>query len=370
MTPFRWTHEHVAAIAGAAPPPAPIIARTDVPHILSGLDLWDHWPVLEEDGRVAAIAGGALVMALTAPMLSNPEDRHAIARLRLLHRVAGRWRDLGPLLPDGFSPGSREWAGSATIDPVHERVTAYFTAAGRRGETVTTFNQRMFETSAALAIVGGVPRLAGWTAPVEIAQPDGTRYETEMAGGGAVGSIKAFRDPFHFRRDQADYILFAGSRSGATSKWNGLVGAARRDVHGGWTLLDPLVDADGVNNELERPHVVMHNGRVYVFWSTQAKVFAPGLGGPTGLYGVVADDLDRLWRPLNGHGLVFANPPQAPAQAFSWQVLADLTIWGFADLVGLARVPRDAAEARRHFGGVPAPVLQLVLRDDRAWLSS
>ena len=72
--------------------------------------------------------------------------------------------------------------------------------------------------------------------------------------------------------------------------------------------------------------------------------------------------------PLNGSGLVFANPDAAPAQAYSWQVLHDLSVIGFVDRPGLLEEPADPALARRHFGGTPAPVLRLALEGDRAVL--
>lgn len=359
---FHWLPCHLAAIPADHPVPA-VIGPGDAPRVVPGLDLWDHWPVLEGDGAVAAIAGGELVVALSAPILPDPDDRHAVARLRLLHRGAGGWRDLGPLLPDRLSPGSREWAGSAIIDRPHGRVTLYFTAAGVRGEASVGFEQRLFETSAHLDVQDVTVRLSGWTPPAEIVRADGLIYEAEMAGGGAVGTIKAFRDPWFFRDpdEGSDHMLFAGSRAHSGSEWNGLVGVARRTA-GGWALMPPLVDATGVNNELERPHVVPHAGRCYLFWSTQAKVFAPGVAaGPTGLYGLVADRWGAPWRPLNGHGLVFGNPPSAPTQAYSWQVLADLSVWGFADRVEMART---------QFAGAPAPVLRLALDGDRATVSA
>jgi levansucrase len=50
-------------------------------------------------------------------------------------------------------------------------------------------------------------------------------------------------------------------------------------------------------------------------------------------------------------------------------VLSDLSVLSFADMVGLDRPPRDVAEARARFGGVPAPILRLRLDKDRAWLA-
>ncbi len=366
-----WTREAVARIASSPIQTAPLIDLSCVAPVLPRFDLWDYWPVQERDGRTAAIAGGTLQMLLAAPVLDDPDQRHGIARIRLMHQTASGWRDLGNLLPDGFSPGSREWSGSAIIDESHGHVTLYFTVAGRRGEPVLSFEQRLFETSAPLTIADGVPQLGPWSQPVESVAADGRVYQSDMTGGGAIGTIKAFRDPAWFRdpTDGQDYLVFAGSLAASTSAWNGAVGIARR-AEGRWVLADPLISADGVNNELERPHLVSHGGRFYCFWSTQAKVFASdGPHGPNGLYGMVADQLAGPWRPLNGSGLVFANPAASPIQAYSWLVLGDLSVIAFIDRPGLPAEPTDPAIARRHFGGTPAQPLQLALNGDQAVLA-
>lgn len=369
MSTTVWDAQAVAEIAAGPYPVAPIIAPAHVPRLVAGVDLWDMWPVQTPTGDVAEIAGGALLMALSAPMLPDLNHRHAIARIRLLHRLGMTWHDLGLLLPDGHSPGSREWAGSAVLsDP--GRVTLYFTATGRRGEHEITFEQRLFETTAELTADAGVPALTGWTPPVEIVMPDGDVYARDMIGGGGIGTIKAFRDPAWFRdpADGSEYLLFTGSVAQSHSAWNGAIGLARRD-HSGWRLLPPIIAADGLNNELERPHVVMHEARYHCFWSTQSKVFAPhGPSGPSGLYGMVADSFAGPWRPINGSGLVMANPKEAPFQAYSWLVLSDLSVLSFADLVGTDRIPASAAQARAHFGGTPAPIFRIAIRGDRACL--
>lgn len=369
MAADPWAREHVARIDLARIPYAPLIAS--VQRICDDVDLWDYWPVQTPDGHVATIAGGTLFMFLSAPALPDPDSRHAVARIRLMHQVGAHWRDLGPLLGDEFSPGSREWSGSAILSALNE-VTLYYTVAGRRGEAEMSFEQRLFETSASLEVDGDAIVFAPWSPAREMLVPDGISYVHDMAGGGGVGTIKAFRDPAYFRdpADGAEYILFAASIARSTSPWNGAVGLARRSVTGQWSPLPPLVEADGVNNELERPHVIVHGGRYYLFWSTQQKVFASGGPvGPTGLYGMVAERLFGPWRPVNGSGLVLANPPGAPFQAYSWLVLPDLRVQSFADLVGLSRPPRDPSEARAHFGGTPAPELRLVLSGYRAWLA-
>lgn len=366
----HWTAAHVAAIdrdtmacASLFPKPQPLIP---------GVDLWDYWPVQEEDGSQAVIAGGTLFILLSAPALLDPEARHGMARLRLMHQVGNVWRDLGLLFENGFSPGSREWSGSAIVSGDHDHITLYYTVAGTRGEQVLSYSQRLFETQAALSIVGNAITLSAWSTPVEMLVPDGFDYMRDMEGGGAIGTIKAFRDPAFFRdpADGAAYIFFAASLARSASFWNGAVGMARLMPDGQWQRLPPLISADGLNNELERPHVIVHGGRYYLFWSTQQKVFADGgPTGPNGLYGMTSDSLDGPWRPINGTGLAFANPPRAPFQAYSWFVLPDLTVQSFADMTGIAHVPVDPAEARHHFGGAPAPDLRLQIEGDRVWLA-
>jgi levansucrase len=367
MTTSHWSPADVAAIGDTALPEAPVIAPAA--RLVPGTDLWDYWPVQEIDGRVARIGDGTLYFFLAAPAEGDPEDRHDHAAILLLHKGATGWRDLGPAFPTDFAPGSRQWSGSTVVDRDHCRLTLYFTAAGRRGEATLGFEQRLFVTTAPLADVA-FPAVGDWSVPVEIAAPGGD-YMVEMAGGGAIGTIKAFRDPYYFRDpdDQGEYLLFTASLAASTSAWNGAIGVVRRDGDD-WHLAPPLIAADGVNNELERPHVIRHGGRYYCFWSTQAKVFAAsGPAGQTGLYGMVADRFAGPWQPLNGSGLVVANPLAAPHQAYSWLVLDDLRVLSFADLVGMPATPTDTRTARRHFGGTPAPEFRLVLDGDRAALA-
>jgi levansucrase len=73
--------------------------------LLPGIDLWDHWPVQELDGSVAQIAGGALMMMLSAPEQPDPDARHAIARIRLMHRTPSGWDRSRPPFARRALPG-------------------------------------------------------------------------------------------------------------------------------------------------------------------------------------------------------------------------------------------------------------------------
>lgn len=361
--PSAWLPQDVAAIDWHALPAAPVITAADIVRPAPGVDLWDFWPVQEEDGHIAAIAGAELWMALSAAAEGDPALRHDRARIRLLRRDrAGGWSDLGPALPDGLSPGSREWSGSAIVDAGHSRVTLFFTAAGRRGEASPTFEQRLFHTRAAMRVENGSARLSGWTPPLQSVASDGDVYDRADQRTGEIGRIKAFRDPFFFR-DPADgtaYLLFTGSLGRSTSAYNGAIGIARAADASldRWTLLPPLVTADALNNELERPHVIHRDGRYHLFWSTQASVFAPdGPVGPTGLYAMAARALHGGYRPSRPGALVLCNPPAEPLQAYSWLVLTDGVVISFIDRYGLRDRPAlGPIESREHFGGSPAPM--------------
>ena len=349
---------------------APLIGEGDFAVIAPDLDIWDAWPVQHPDGHPVDIGGGAtLWMALGAPHFDDPDLRHGHARIHLLLHQNGSWENRGPAMPDGFSPGSREWSGSAVLDAETGELALYFTATGRRGEASLSFEQRLFRARATLSL-SGQPQLVNWRDLAEVIVRDPAHYMASDHGNGTIGTIKAFRDPAYFRdpRDGTSHLLFAASAANLRSDYNGVIGlaSAADDALDRWQISPPIVSADGLNNELERPHVIFHKGLYYLFWSTQRHVFAPaGPTGPTGLYGMVASELRGEWRPLNGTGLVFRNPDTAPAQAYSWLVMPDLAVTSFVDNWG-----SEADKSGRNFGATFAPMLSLVLDGDKVRLAA
>lgn len=364
-----WTHEHVSRIAEQDFATVPAITERQARPLLPGFLLWDMWPLQCPDGSIAAIDDGSLWMALAAPDRSDPGLRHFEARIRLLHLKDNHWRDLGWALSDQEYAFEREWAGTALLKGT--TVSLFFTAAGR-ADRPGGYQQRLFETHGALQPGGPI---SDWSELRESVANTGTFYEIADQQEGEPGKITAFRDPAYFcdPTDGQEYLLFTASLAGSASEYNGAVGIARRSGDDGWELLPPLLHADGVNNELERAHVVAKDGRYYLFWVTQAGTFNPdGPIGPTGLYGMVSDRLLGDYRPINGSGLILANPREEPSQTYSWHVTKELLVSSFVDHWGLAgrslaNNPQLAAES---FGGTPAPFVRLVLDGDRASLCS
>jgi levansucrase len=284
----------------------------------------------------------------------HPEARHDHARLRLLRRDPQGWQDLGVLFPDEASPGSREWSGTAVFDAATSQLRVLYTATGRRGEATPTFRQRLFEARG--EVRGG--RVVSWSRHAEVITAAPPYLPADEADS-APGLCRAFRDPFLFRdpADGSEYLLFAASVPDGDQPHAGAIGIAAR--HGGaWVLQPALLDAAGVNHELERPHLLHQDGLYYLFFSTHGQSFSRGLTGRTGLYGFCASDVRGPYLPLNGSGLVLGNPDHTPYANYAWQVLTDGRVVSFMTYpsCGPGPVPHDAA-----FAGTIAPFLQLRL---------
>lgn len=366
-----WTASQLAGLSADALPEIPLLDPTEVAPLIPSLVLWDLWPIQLDDGSLAEVAGGSLWVILSAPRREDPDSRHGIARMRLFHRIGDAWRDCGPLLPDGFSPGSREWSGSTRLDPESGRITLWFTATGRRNEGDEGFEQRLFHAVGVLDCGGDAPTIGGWRELEEALPNDGLRYADTSITRRVPGMIKGFRDPFWFRDPQSGlgYILFTASKPADASRsaHDGVIGIARatdRDGHARFDALPPIIDADGLSNELELPHIVVRDGLYYLFWCAQRQVFAPnGASGPTGLYGMVGEGLFGPYRPLNGTGLVLSNPKDEPRQCYGWRVLPSLDVIGFVDHVG------ESSVGGARFAGTVAPVVRIEIDGETTRLS-
>lgn len=189
-----------------------------------------------------------------------------------------------------------------------------------------------------------------------ILHADGQYLPANEATGGP-GRIRAFRDPGWFRdpADGREYLLVA-----ASVPWHdhftGAVALAEATTTG-WALHPPLLVSEGSSHEIERPHVIVHQGRYYLFFCTSRQAFHPAGHAATGLYGFVAPELTGPYEPLNGSGLVIQNPPTQPDQAYAWLVLPDLTVESFVNYLPTAAGDPETARAR--FGGTAAPTLHL-----------
>jgi levansucrase len=246
-------------------------------------------------------------MALSAPAVGHPEARHDVARLRLLARAGDEWDDLGHVFGADVSPGSREWSGIGGpprrrlgLDLLHGRRPSRGSPPDLRPTsdrgTTQARDRRRADPARTTGRAPRGPEFGRANLPAGRRARRGTRPHPSLPRPRLVpGAGRWPRVPARRRLG-----LVAGPLHGAV--------ALATERRGGWSLLPPLVVADGINHELERPHVVVHESRYYLFLVTQRHTFHPPGSAPTGLYGFVAPSLTGPHQPLNGSGLVIRNP--------------------------------------------------------------
>ena len=371
-----WTRAQAARIERTAETTAPVFyppQRDQMPH----LHIWDTWLLRERDGTLAEVDGYRVCFSLTAPSELLPGKRHDVAAIRAFYSADGReWHDAGPVFEAAL--GQRQWAGSALYDDGD--VYLFYTAAGRDDADELTYEQRIVGASGGhVDTEDGFELRGSWTHH-ELLSPDGERYEREDQ---SRAMIYTFRDPWFFEDPETGetWLLFeanspvpeeSDSFGGDADKqtFNGSVGLARSPTGDplDWELEDPLLDAVGVNQELERPHVVYRDGLYYLFVSSHRHTFGPELSGYDALYGFVAEELRGEYVPLNDSGLVATNPANAPFQAYSWMAFphdGEILVQNFFNyydfdgetLDDIAHLPED--EQLRRFGGTLGPTLRL-----------
>ena len=348
----------------------------DFPVMSNQVWVWDTWPLTNLNTRPVRYKGWHVIFSLTAPRTVPFGDRHWWARIGFFYsRDGSSWRYGGDLFPQRSPFGSREWAGSTVL--VGNQVNVLYTASGgdgnEPGESADPL-QRLAHASGRIHADDDGVWFTGFRNHRIIAEPDGRMYQTlEQSRAGPI--IYAFRDPFVFR-DPADgqvYLLFEGNSGGQAGSHTcgtrelgpvppghqvapdarfytgniGIAEATRANLRR-WRLLPPLLSANCVNQQTERPHLVIENGQYHLFTISHTFTFAPGLTGPDGLYGFIGPSLRSDYKPLNASGLVLGNPADAPVQQYSEYVMPNWLVESFIDTL-----PGDI------FGGTLAPTLEI-----------
>ncbi|MCL6606401.1 MAG: glycoside hydrolase family 68 protein [Paenibacillus sp.] len=394
----NWTREDVSKIELNQDNTLPYIDISKQDKLAPGYHMWDTWPLMDRDGNIASYKGWKVIFALSAPNDVLPGKVHDIATIRYFYSKNGKdWTLGGELFPKGTAFGQRQWAGSAMLDG--DQIHAFYTATGREGQAQLTYEQRIATATGKIVADSNGVRFENWDKHRVILEPDGKYYQTvEQAKQGENGGY-AFRDPMWFKDPKTgkEYILFEGNSGATVSERqfkpeyagsaeylqqhpvpagavhaNGNIGIA--EVVGGdlnnIKMLPPLVEANYVNEELERPHIVVKDKKYYLFTDSHINKYAEGITGPEGMYGFVSDTLIGGYKPLNGSGLVIANPADNPYQAYSWLVTPELNVVGFAqfgDLKGMTvgEIGNQSPEFQfSHFGGTLAPTVKISLNGD------
>ena len=379
-----WSREQAAGIERTDDTVAPIVYPPETDQIPE-VHIWDTWFLRNRDGTLAEVDGYRVCFSLTAPADLLPGKRHDVATIRCFYSADGKnWHNAGPVFEDAL--GQRQWAGSALYDD-DGSVYLFYTAAGEEGAEDLTYGQRIVGAGGGRIHTDDGFELRGPWTHHELLQPDGERYEREDQ---SRAMIYTFRDPWFFEDPETGetWLLFEANTpvpegsdacdgDAELQGFNGSVGLARSPTGDplNWELEDPLLDAVGVNQELERPHIVYHDDLYYLFLSSHLHTFAPGLDGYDALYGFVAEELRGDYVPLNESGLVVTNPENAPFQSYSWmafphdeEVLVQ-SFFNYYEFAGetldeIAHLPES--EQMRRFGGTLGPTVRLDVEGARS----
>lgn len=391
-----WSREEASKIALNEDNTLPLLDEMPVDIVTDEVWIWDTWPMTNLDTRTVNYKGYKVIFSLTADRDLEFPQRHWSAEIGYsISRDGKSWDYQGDVFPEEVdTPGLREWAGSTIL--VGDTVYFYYTASGSEGAGPTDaeyFTQVLVVASATISADSDGISFSDWSEHKVIAKADGDMYQTlEQSKAGPI--IYGFRDPFVFRNPQDGqvYMLFEGNSPGEevscgvddgsgpapvvpspynrannsneanntlpvspqAKYYNGNIGlaAAKQDSMEDFELLPPILHANCTNQQLERPHATFSGGLVYLWTISHKFTFSPALqdNGVDGLYGFVGPSIRSDYLPLNGSGLVLANPPQNNEQAYSWYVMPGGFVEAFLDNV------------QGEFAGTLAPTVKMVTK--------
>ena len=403
--------------------------------------VWDTWTLTDEHANQISYKGWEVIFSLVADPAAGYtfDDRHVNARMGFFYRRAGipadqrpangGWIYGGHVFPDGaaatlFEDQSfstvTEWSGSTRFFS-GGRLKIFYTAVAfyrdATGQEVQPADPRIAMTEARLHANHHGVWISGASRQHELLVPDGAFYQTREQN-----PFVNFRDPFTFedpRFPGRTFMVFEGNTGGARGAVPctaedlgyregeplaedpatvtaeganfqmanvGLAVAENRSLTR-WRFLPPILSANCVNDQTERPQIYIQDGKYYLFTISHRHTFARGPGvdsedprfwymdGPDGVYGFVGDGVRSDYQPLNqGSGLALGNPtnlnfpigtPAVPDpnqtahafQAYSHYVMPDGLVESFIDAIGNPDVRR---------GGTLAPTTRLEISGDTA----
>ncbi|RXZ68005.1 glycoside hydrolase family 68 protein [Agromyces albus] len=341
----------------------------------------------------------------------------------------GGWTYGGLVFPDGASGAifedqsfshQTEWSGSTRIFDGNKLRIFYTAVAFYRdaaGQDIKPADPRIVQSEGRIFADENGVWMTGFRDQHELLVPDGTYYQTKDQN-----PFVNFRDPFTFE-DPAHpgktFMVFEGNTGGVRDQVEctaedlgyrpedlqgenplgevpvgegvpggppeipadanlrmGNVGLAVADNKAltEWHFLPPILSANCVTDQTERPQIYIKDGKYYIFTISHRSTFAPGIDGPEGVYGFVGDGVRSDFQPVNrGSGLALGSPsnlnfavgfPFAPDfnqhpgqfQAYSHYVMPDGLVQSFIDTIGTSE------DFRR--GGTLAPTVRVNIDGD------
>lgn len=328
----------------------------DFPAMNDDVWVWDTWSLTDENANQVSYKGWDVIFSLVADRHAGYgfDQRHWNARIGYFFRKTNadpakdKWNYGGHLFLDNTSIGNTEWSGSTRLMQGN-KINVFYTATTFYDVAERNAGGGGIAPDAAIAKALGTIHADknGVTFDgfqhTKLLEPDGKLYQNKAQNPGF-----AFRDPYTFA-DPAHpgktFMVFEGNTGGTrgsykckqedlgyrpgdphaetvdqvnstTGAWYqtanvGLAVADNKDLTK-WSFLPPVLSANCVNDQTERPQIYIQNengkNKYYLFTISHQFTYADGMRGPDGVYGFVGDGVRSDYQPVNNSGLALGSP--------------------------------------------------------------
>ena len=262
-----------------------------------GKILWDSWFIkVREEYHV---------FYLQAIPVNDPEDRHDNA-VSIGHAVSEdliHWKEFPAALERGEG---EDWDNLAlwTGSVIEKNNKFYMFYTGRNKSPDIKWIQK---TGVATST-----DLIHWKkSPLNPILEAGIYYSADN-NKNKLNRIGAWRDPYVFQHPASKkyYMTLSARDKNRDAEYNGCVALAESNDLLHWKILPPVF-SPGIYDEIETTQIIFHKGFYYLFFSTQAGNYHPGIaekhGAHTGLHCYYSDHLFSGYLPVNGHGFIPLN---------------------------------------------------------------
>ncbi len=304
--------------------------------------LWDTWQLENKDGQWVSFNGWHILFCLCTTIdhreeeiVERWEDRNNTAFIgSFVSRDGYSWKYNGRVLDPSCDIRPYEWSGSTRLENNHGDISLFYTSVSEKEQIPSLVRGRIVTSAEGVAF-------EGMTETIELIRPD-ELHEASII----QNQYAALRDPrpFHDPETGEDYLIYEidlpqkrgeypvdddarghlpPDMQGLGNRWaTGGIGISRA-IGGDYTNLEhlpPLLTSFGSCVQTERPKMIYHNGKYYLFTITHGSMFCDGVTGSDGLYGFVSDSLFGERVPMNGSGQVILNRKESPQEAYSYDI--------------------------------------------------
>ncbi|MDN3954733.1 glycoside hydrolase family 68 protein [Sporolactobacillus laevolacticus] len=339
----------------------------------SDMDVWDSWPLQNSDGTVAEYNGYHIVFAMAGRPNSGENYLYMFYQKVGDNSIDG-WKNAGRVFSGVDLSNSsdsvlknqtQEWSGTAY--KIGNKIRLFYTSfSDKQSNGDNDFNQVLSTAQVDVDADLSSVKISGIEDHKSIFGGDGKTYQSieQFRDEGLFnsGDNHGMRDPHYVEDNGHKYLIFQANTGSATgyqeyrslynkayyggddayfsSSKNSLLARTDKnhailanaaigivELNDDYTLkkvMNPLLTANLVTEETERPNIVKIDGKWYLFAIT--KGYTERVDGFTAddnyMIGYVSDNLTGPYRPMNRTGLVLASTEGFNSRTYTYSYYA------------------------------------------------